>query len=168
MYYEKYPTQEELIKIFSYKDGNLFRKQCFFKNKIGSVAGSKKDKYCKIRINNTMFKTHVLIYIYHHGSIDKHNTIDHINRDKKDNRIENLRSVNIFIQSQNRASSARNRKSIYQGVVWRKDRNVWTSSIGAFGKRHYIGYFKDELECAIARDRYIIENKLFHPLNGVL
>lgn len=94
-------TQKLIRQRYYYKDGKLFHR--------GTTKGSKhlKDKefgvardrdgykLAKIRIDNKAYmrKTHRLIYTYHYGEIPQGLQIDHINRIKDDNRIENLRAV---------------------------------------------------------------------------
>jgi hypothetical protein len=54
--------------------------------------------------------------------------------------------------------------SIYRGLTFVKDRNNWNVRV----KSKHIGTFKDELDAAKAYDKYIVDNKLEYPLNGVL
>ena len=76
---------------------------------------------------------------------------DHINRNKLDNRKENLR---MSTRVQNSANKARqkNNKSGYKGVSWFKAGNLWTARVQEGGKLKYCGYFKDVLDAAHAYD----------------
>lgn len=69
--------------------------------------------------------------------------VDHINRDKLDNRRENLRIVTSAEQRQN--VPARGGSSPYRGVFRHSDGNWW----GRVGET-YVGYYADERECAAA------------------
>lgn len=73
--------------------------------------------------------------------------VDHINRNKLDNRKENLR---ICTQSQNCFNSklSKNNKSGFQGVSWLKCANKWHARIMVNRKTIYLGIFS-ELEDAI-------------------
>jgi len=59
------------------------------KNSNGSYD---KDGYLIIKFKSKQYKAHRLVWLYHKGSYPKYG-IDHINRNRKDNRIENLRDV---------------------------------------------------------------------------
>ena len=68
------------------------------------------------------------------------NQIDHINHNRLDNRIVNLRSVSNINNTLN-CSLSKNNRSGFTGVTWDKPRNVWTSRIMVHGKNLYLGSF---------------------------
>jgi hypothetical protein len=73
--------------------------------------------------------------------------INHINFDKKDNKVSNLEIVT------NRENS--NRKHLkstseYTGVSFEKDRNKWTAQIKINGKRVLLGRFLNEIDASNA------------------
>ncbi len=90
-------TQESLQKHFVYRDGALYKKY-----NMKHVAGTLKDKYMFTCIGNKQYPLHRLIYIYHHGSIPKNLVIDHIDNDRLNNHISNLRAVSSSTNSLNR------------------------------------------------------------------
>ena len=90
-------NQELLHSLFDYKEGKLHWKESQSRNvKAGDVAGHYGNRrYAQIRINGKYYLKHRLVYLYHHGDLPPEPlVIDHINRDRFDNRIENLRAVN--------------------------------------------------------------------------
>lgn len=75
--------------------------------------------------------------------------VDHINGDTLDNRRENLRNCT---NSQNLMNKAKKRTSPYKykGIWWDKWRKRWRTGIKVDGKMKYLGYFKTEIEAALA------------------
>jgi hypothetical protein len=94
-------------------------------------------------------QAHRLVWIYHNGDIPEGFDIDHINRDKLDNCIENLR---LSTKSENNRNS--NKSDHYNVGVWRVG-----SKFGAYynlnGKKHYVGRFETEQEAILARQAFI-------------
>lgn len=80
-------------------------------------------------------------------------TCDHINRNKLDNRKENLRIVSHL---ENNLNTDRIQKG--KGYCFRKDRNKWMAYIGINYKLKTIGYFNTEKEAKEAR-KYYCENQ---------
>jgi hypothetical protein len=74
--------------------------------------------------------------------------VDHISRDKLDNRRANLRIVSHASQVEN--VPARGGSSSHRGVTWNKQRRMWAARASVRGKRHHLGYFDDEQEAARA------------------
>lgn len=106
-------------------------------------------------INNRAVPMHRLIYKHFIGPVPKGNVIDHINRNRLDNRIENLR---LATASQNRMNSTkkRNSKNKYKGVAQDKGSRKWKAYIGYNKKQIHIGMFETEEE---AYQAYLIKAK---------
>lgn len=87
-------TQEFLKNRFLYNElGRFTYKYSIGKKLIGDLAGYKKsDGYWRVYINGKGYYLHRLVWLYHKGTLPI-NEIDHINRNKSDNRIENLRDI---------------------------------------------------------------------------
>lgn len=68
--------------------------------------------------------------------------VDHINRNKLDNRRSNLR---ICTHAENLANriKPRNNTSGYKGVVWNKSRSKWLAQITVKKRHIYLGQFDD-------------------------
>lgn len=76
--------------------------------------------------------------------------IDHINRNRSDNRVENLRYVSRSTNTQNREAAGQWK---LKGVIFRKHRATtkpWTASFRFQGKRFYLPYYKTKEEAAEA------------------
>jgi hypothetical protein len=92
---KQYPTQEYLNSILEYRDGELYWKINNGKKLAGDRAGTyvKSTGYRTIGINHKIYPEHRLIWIIFNGNISSDIYIDHINMNRKDNRIENLRTL---------------------------------------------------------------------------
>lgn len=75
--------------------------------------------------------------------------VDHINRDKLDNRRENLRVVTKSVQSQNRSKRKGPSSSQYVGVTKRGETR-WTAIIKKDGETYRLGSFRSERDAALA------------------
>jgi hypothetical protein len=82
--------------------------------------------------------------------------IDHINRNRADNRKDNLR---FATRAQNIANTpkAKGKSSKYKGVTWLKDKNLWCAKIFSEGKNFYICRSKSEEKCAIEYNKKAFE-----------
>lgn len=152
---------DELLKLslelFNYIDGNLIRrKQTSSRSLVGQVAGTKNtDGYIRVQINGKFYAAHKLIYLMWHGVYP--DCIDHINGNRSDNRIENLREVTRSQNQWNRKTGKNNTSGI-KGVVFDTNRNKWTASLYIDGKQKTLGRFDDiklaELVVQKARDKH--------------
>lgn len=139
-------TQELLKELFEYRDGKLFWKTSR-KNqiKINTEAGCVSTSgYCDIRVNNKLYRAHRLIFLMLKGYLPKY--IDHINRIKDDNRIENLRECTQSENLRNTKTYSNNTSGV-KGVSWKKDKNKWQAFIYLEGKQKNLGHY-DDLELA--------------------
>jgi len=147
-------TQELIAEYFEYRDGCLYWIKASHQNKsylVGTIAGSiHKTGYRHITWLGKIHKAHRLIFMLHHGYLPKE--IDHINMDRADNRIENLRQVSRSENQCNRLT-LKNNTSGYPGVSWHKKTQAWLVRIMKNGKSISLGYFKDlELAGLVAHE----------------
>lgn len=110
----------------------------------GSKAGCIKstDGYVQIQINKRKYRAHRLAWFYVNGKWPK-KYIDHINHDRGDNRIDNLRECNDSTNQANRRISSNN-TSGYKGVYWNKFKESWEARIKKDGKSYNLGYYDDK------------------------
>lgn len=143
-------TQEFVRSLFYYRDGELFWKvKLNLSIEIGSKAGTlnKITGYYLIGINRKQYYTHRLIFLYHNGYLPR--SLDHIDRNKQNNQIENLRGATQSQNCMNRTPH-KNTSSIYKGVSWVKHAKKWSAHIQINNKLKHLGYFKSETAAAIA------------------
>ena len=118
--------------------------------------------YVKLFANNTKRKNHSihrLISIYFIDNPKNYLVVDHINGNRLDNRIENLRWVSHQINCRNRKKMP-NTYSLFKGVVYLKKYNRWRSVITINRKKYHLGYYVTDIEAGKAYNDYIINNKL--------
>ena len=106
----------------------------------------------KINMDYSIFFCHRLVWVMHNGQIPEGLEIDHIDGDRTNNRIENLRLVN---KSQN----AHNRRSA-KGYFWHNWAGSWRAQIMINGKTIYLGHFEKEED---ARAAYLKAKLKYHP-----
>ena len=112
---------------------------------------------------------HRLIGTYHILNPNNKPHIDHIDGNKQNNNIENLRWVTRSENLRNQKKAV-NKSSIYKGVYYRKDKKKWKSCIEVNKQKKDFGYYLTEKEASDARDNYIKEHNLgeFFKLNNYL
>ena len=78
--------------------------------------------------------------------------MDHINRNKKDNRLANLRITNKSINAYNSKMRTDN-TSGYKGVWYRKDTGKWVAEIRKDQKKIILGNFIDKQDAIRERKK---------------
>ena len=142
---------------FLYEGGLLFwAVDLGTKIKIGDVAGFFNGSYLYVRLDGIAYPAHKIIWELHNGDTDSQ--IDHINRVKDDNRIENLR---LATRSQNEANTGlrRNNSSGFKGVYFFKRTNRWRAKIDHDGREIHLGYYDSAEEAAMAYNSAAVKLK---------
>ncbi len=113
---------------FELKDYDKIKNYCWHKDSNGYIC---------TKLNNKIIRMHRLIMNYP----DMH--IDHINRNKIDNRKDNLRITNSSNNSKNVGVKSNNTSGV-TGVSWYKTREEWVAKIKLNDKYKHLGYFIDK------------------------
>lgn len=182
-YAEKNGVTPEMLRMFleySPATGRFFykpRDRSFFPDnrsfKIFKSRFAGKECFCTLGgngylhgcINNVLVYSHLAAYAISFGKWPD-GILDHINGDRLDNRIENLRVVSSLGNSCNRAKST-GKTSRFIGVSWSKSKRKWRAYINSsHNKTVHIGYFSSEEDAAAARLKAQRECSQFHENHG--
>lgn len=119
------------------------------KHFVGARAGSMSHGYRYIRVCINRYAEHHLAWLYVYG-VWPSTELDHVNGDKGDNRIENLREAS---RGQNMANAGvpRTNKSGMKGVFFDAKHQHWLASMTVEKKTRYIGIYDTFEEAAKAR-----------------
>lgn len=145
-------TAEELRDAFNYdpNTGDLCWKIRPANNvKVGVPIRAKNTSgYYHVGFRRRVYVVHRLIWFMTYDEWPELE-IDHINCDKLDNRLENLR---LASKGQNLTNIPKSdgRTSKYKGVCWKKSNKCWTAQISHEGKCIWLGHFDNEYDAHVA------------------
>ena len=153
-------SKELLHELFDYRDGALYwrvRPHKRSRARAGDRAGcaATPDGRIVIGYNKTQYLAHRLIFAWHFGHTPA--LLDHINGNRSDNRIENLRPASVAQNTQN-SKLARSNASGAKNVSWNTRLGKWVVQVVANGKHFWLGMYDDlELAALVAemgREKY--------------
>lgn len=124
----------------------------------GKAAGTIKDGYLRISINNKLYYAHRLAFIYMGMEPPKEET-DHIDGNRRNNAFSNLRAVSPLINNQNQRKAKSSNSCGVLGVSLDKAGKTWTASIRYGGKKHHLGRFESS---EAAHAAYVKEKRARH------
>ena len=129
--------------------------------KAGDVSGAATNGgYWKVMVNGVFYKVHRIVYALHHGIDPGFLIVDHINRNKQDNRVNNLRLVSRQINGINADIYSHNTTGIKGVSSVKKGATVkFRARITLNGICKHLGYFDTAEEAKKARE--VAENQLF-------
>lgn len=144
---------EQLLRktcdIFYYDEGVLKYRGGPYQPKDKEAGWIRPDTgYHCVSIDRKQYKTHRLIFLMFNGYLPS--LVDHIDRDKLNNRIENLREAT---KQENAVNSERWDKG---GVSFRSDRGKWRAYFRKDYKQIFLGYYnsKEEAQAAVQKAKY--------------
>lgn len=156
-------TQEYLKECFDYIDGVLYWKRKPSKSlPIGIKAGcNDKDGYLMVSLDNKIYKVHRLIFMMFHGYFPL--VVDHIDGNKQNNKIENLRGCTKAENSWNSKKHFDNKSGV-KGVYFHKKSNKWMARCTANKKTNYLGLFDslNDAEKAVQNFRVNLHKQFYN------
>ena len=158
-------TQEKLKELLSYDalsgDFVWIKYPAKRKDLYGKIAGSKnvRDGYIRIFIDGKSYLAHRLAWLYETGIINKID-IDHIDGNRSNNMISNLREATRSINLQNlKKAKIDNLSSGLLGVCFDAKAGKYRSAITLNGKRKHLGYYETAEK---AHGVYLEEKRRIH------
>lgn len=129
----------------------------------GQVVGHASDNgYIHFSIDNKKYGAHRLAWFYVHGEWPT-GDIDHINGDRADNRIANLRDVSRSVNLQNqRAPKSHNKSTGILGAHLHTQTGRFTSRIRVNGQNKHLGCFATAEQAHVA---YVAAKRELHEGN---
>jgi hypothetical protein len=132
----------------------------------GDRAGRAIKGYREIRIDGVAYYEHRLAWFYvrHEWPISY---LDHINLDKADNRLSNLREATKSQNNFNTKCRVKNRVGM-KGVSWNTKRRKWRATIAADRHRHCLGFFDspEEARAAYAKAAVLLHGVFANTEHG--
>lgn len=139
---------DELIKellLYDSITGIIRWKVNYGKMAANSIAGSlAKDGYIRIGFKGKKYLAHRLGWFLFYGYWPV-NLLDHIDGNKSNNAITNLRVATKSLNGYNRTN---------QHGIGKYRNNTWRAYLNHAGKQYHIGYFKSEEEAIVAHKTY--------------
>lgn len=142
--------------------GNFWWREQARGRRLGQRAGRMASGYVQIHLDKKRYQAHWLVWFYHNGTWPT-DEVDHINGNKLDNRIENLRLATRCENRQNH-KMMKNNTSGFRGVHWSKKEGKWIASICIAGTQKRLGAFtspEEASECYLAAKK---QEHLFQPI----
>ena len=165
-------TLERVNELLRYEPGSgklFWKKTTANRVKVGDEAGTfcKSTGYIKIRVDNKGYPLHRIAILLATGVYDKTVQVDHINHDRCDNRLENLRVVSRAENMRNKSKLNTNKTGItgVRIIYTRKGTKRYKAAIKYNSKDIYLGTYDTLEEAAAARK--VAEIKYgFHENHG--
>lgn len=143
------PSQEILIELFTYDPELGVLKHKIFKNpavKVGAIAGHlKADGYIDVSVNGKTYYASRIIWMMMTGEDPGDLYVDHVDRDRSNNRWSNLRLAT-------RPQQMWNRKLRGKGYCFDKQRQRWIVRVFINGQRLWGGRYVTEEEARKAAE----------------
>lgn len=133
------------------------------RTKVGALVGAKRsDGYLGMKFKGRNYLVHRVIWLLIHGEWPTAD-VDHIDGNRSNNALANLRDVPRAMNSQNvRRARVNNLESGLLGAT--KRGRKWQASIGVDGMRKYLGVFETP---QLAHQAYVNAKRALHPGNMI-
>ncbi len=136
--------------------------------RVGAAAGTPdKGGYIRIRVEGRRYSAHRLAWFYVHGHFPPAD-IDHIDRQRANNSINNLRLASRTENNVNSKIYCTN-TSGFKGVSWDRYAGKWRASAGMNLKHRHLGYFTTAEAASVAYEAFARQHHgEFYLANGAI
>ena len=144
-------------EVLEFRDGLLYWKVTLSNvAKAGNVAGcSASNSYGSVMVDQIAYCTHRVVFCMYQGYMPEQ--VDHIDGNRKNNSIENLRPATNALNCLNRNAQSNNKLGV-KNVCWHKTHKKWFVQVSVKGKRVVSKLFDDldlaDLVATMAREKY--------------
>lgn len=161
------PTADRVRELFDYDHltGIFIRKTTSPNAPKGTVAGTKKDNgYLHVCIDRKKHGLHRIAWLHFYGAMPEAD-IDHIDGNRTNNAISNLRAVDRSTNLENiKSAKSHNKSTGILGAYFNKKLGKFYSRIKIKGKDMCLGHFGTALE---AHNAYISAKRKHHAGNTI-
>lgn len=147
----------QIKEVFEFVDGELWRKayvrsngRKYRRKLVKNIANA--NGYCDVSFKGRNVRYHRIIWVLLNGDIPAGMEIDHIDGNRVNNSITNLRLVSQRENTQNRIE---HRNGRLVGCYYDKQRRKWRAQIQVNDKSKSLGRFHTEQEAHEAYKRYV-------------
>lgn len=153
-------------EIFDYNGEHLtWKNPPLARFKAGDRAGTlHKNGYVQVCFCGKLYLAHRIIWEMIKGEIPHGMQIDHIDQNKKNNKIENLRLVTHGQNLKNKTLMSNNKSGVC-GVSWIKSKSKFQAKVRSEGVDYHVGYFSELDEAKVAIDEFRLRFN-FHKNHG--
>jgi hypothetical protein len=156
-------TQDELKRLVRYEDGKLYWLETGTGRKAGAIGYVENHGYRRVKIEGIRYLVHRLVWLFFHGVMPE-NMIDHIDGNRDNNRVENLREVTNAENLQNQTKAMNTNLTGFLGVSFKPHFNKYIARIRKDGKLTHLGSFNTAEE---AHQAYLIAKASLHPFGTI-
>ena len=157
--------QSKFNEYFYYQNGQLFWKKQKGNKKPGELVGHLSQcGYVRAKLDGIDYQIHRVIWTMLVGPIPADQEIDHINHNKSDNRLENLRLTDRKVNAKNLPKKLSNTSGV-TGVHWSARDSRWYAQIRVNSKRVHLDVFDNVSDAILARQEAEITYN-FHRNHG--
>ena len=138
--------------------GNLYWLECLSPvAQVGATAGTlQSNGYITVGLDGKILRAHRIAWALYHNELPP-KFIDHKNRLKSDNRIENLRAATVVSNAYNQGLASNNKSGV-KGVCWDNTKQMWRAMGSVEGKRRNLGYYESLTEASEVVRKFRIEH----------